>query len=130
MKAYISVYLRVKHNCIVVVDILIMDNETYFYKIDGFNFVTHYDDSYCLGEVQTNMKSADKLRLTCRTDNVDFVITDIEQLIRSCLKLNVIQIRVINLDNIMLEDNTVVETYHRLLACQDLFGWSESTRKS
>lgn len=127
MKAYISVYLRVKHNCIVLMDILIMDNETYFYIIDGFNFDTHYDDSYCLGEVQTNMKSADKLRLTCRTDNVDFVITDIEQLIRSCLdcyikKLIVIQIGVINLDNIMLEDNRVVETYHRLLACQD-FSW-------
>lgn len=89
-------------------DILIMDNETYFYIIDGFNFVIHYDDSYCLGEVQTNMKSADKLRLTCRTDNVDFVINDIEQLIRYCLKLNVIQIGVINLDNIMLEDNIVV----------------------
>lgn len=140
--------MSIKPDLVILTEVWIMSNEVNLYKIDGFDMFANCNDSYRSGgvvvyvrscyrcsnvDVCSDVQSADCLKLTCHSDNVDFVLLsvyrlhsasiaqyliDIEKLVMSCHGQNVIYTGDINLD--LLSDNNIVDAYRNLLASYGL----------
>lgn len=140
--------LHFKPDFIILTEIWIMSHEESLYKIEGYNMFLNCNEYYRAGGVAvyvrdpyhcsdvdrcSGVRSADCLRLTCHTDNVDFVLlavyrlhgtpkaqylTDIEQLIKDCDGRHLIYMGDINCD--ILDDNRLTDDYLNLMASYGL----------